>query len=140
MITLFSALTLTLAAGLTPPAAAPPAGPQSVAAPACRTASAPAVAAPGLEGAEFVFSFCQADCTEGPDVSCEGASCSAVNQNCSTGTQGHVQCDGNYTFCPSCPPTGGGCTFSQCRQGCSCPGGFSTCIDIQTCECDCIYP
>jgi hypothetical protein len=139
MITLFSALSLALMATAAPaaPPAGPAAGPQSTPAPACQTA--PAVAAPGLEGAEFVLSFCQSDCTEGPDVSCNGTSCSAVDQNCSVGQQGFVQCDGNYTYCPVCPPSGGGCTRVECRMGCGCPGGLSVCVDLQTCECECIY-
>lgn len=73
-------------------------------------------------------------CTQGPNVSCTGGSnCSAVDQNCPF-QQGYVNCDGNYTFCGTCP-----CTHFQCKQGCSCPGGISICVDINTCECDCVY-
>ena len=176
MITLFSALSLALMAAGAP--AAPPAA--QTAAPACPTATV----APGVEGAVFLFSDCQANCTEGADVFCSGTTCNAVNQNCPAGVQGYVECDGNRTYCPTCPScqaqavctegpnvscTGGSncsavdqncsvgqqgyvqcdgnytfcascpCTFQQCRQGCSCPGGFSTCVDINTCECECIY-
>lgn len=84
-------------------------------------------------------SACTADanCTEGPDVHCSGnATCEAVDQNCPY-TQGFVKCDGNYTFCTACPEPP--CTIPQCRQGCSCPGGISICVDLELCECDCIY-
>ncbi len=82
-------------------------------------------------------STCTATCTEGPNQQCSGTSCHAVNQNCSTGVQGYAECDGTYHYCAACP--GGGCTFFECRHACYCPGGFSYCVDISTCECDCIY-
>lgn len=139
MVTLFSSIVLLLAAGAAP---APTEAASAKAAPPGSTAlcqaGSPAVAASGLGSAVFLDSFCQADCTEGPDVSCSGNVCSAQNQVCSAGQQGHVTCDGQTQLCNSCPPSGGGCTLMQCRQGCNCPGCFKTCVDIETCTCDCI--
>lgn len=142
MIALFSAFAFFLAAGAAPPAApadaaAPPTAPAAVSpAPQCGTGSTLAVE-PGLGSAEFVLADCQASCGGGQPVSCSGASCSAVDRFCPY-QQGYVQCDGNYTYCqPECPSEG--CTYMQCRLGCSCPGGVSICIDIETCECDCVY-
>lgn len=136
MVTLFSSIVLLLAAGTGPAGAAPAAAPVA-SAPLCEAGSA-AAAAPGSGSALFLDSFCQADCTEGPDVSCSGNTCSAQNQVCSAGQQGHVTCDGQTTPCPTCPPTGGGCTLFQCRQGCNCPGCFRSCVDLATCTCECI--
>lgn len=134
MIALFSSLAVSLALAAAPPAT-PAAAAPAVSAPDCQSA----VATPDGQQPLFLDSFCQADCTEGPDVSCSGATCSAVNQNCSFGQRGYVVCDGNRIDCPVCPGGGGGCTFMQCRQGCNCPGGVTVCISVETCECECIY-
>ena len=92
----------------------------------------------GAEGAPEYDAFCEATCESGT-VSCSGNSCSAVNRNCNFGQQGYVVCDGNYTYCPTtCPPPT--CTMFQCRQGCSTPGCFAYCVDLETCECDVICP
>lgn len=136
MVALFSSIVLVLAAGVAPAAAPVADAGQLAAAPLCQTAPAAAVA-PGTGTPLFLDSFCQADCTQGSDVSCSGNVCSAQNQVCSAGQQGHVTCDGQTTFCPSCPPTGG-CTRFECRQGCGCPGCFSFCVDLETCTCECI--
>jgi hypothetical protein len=55
------------------------------------------------KGGSAFESHCTADCGDYPDVSCDGASCSAVNRNCSVGQQGYVVCDSSYTYCPECP-------------------------------------
>jgi hypothetical protein len=135
MIALFSSLAVSLALAAASPAAPPAATPAAPpdAAPDCQTA----VTMPDGQEPLFLDSFCQADCTQGADVSCSGTSCSAVNQNCPAGQQGYVVCDGNYTHCPTCPPPS--CGFIQCKLGCSCPGGVSICTNIQTCECECFY-
>lgn len=139
MIALLSSVALALALAAAPPAApveAAPAEAPQLSAPTCQP-GAPAVTLPDGQEPLFLDSFCQADCTEGSDVSCSGATCSAVNQNCSIGQQGYVECDGNRTYCPTCPCVG--CTLFQCRQGCSCPGGVSVCVDQCACECECIF-
>lgn len=137
MVALFSSIVLLLAAGTAPPAVAPAAeAAPVVSAGLCQQGPA-AAGAVGGGSAVFLDSFCQADCTEGPDVSCSGDVCSAQNQVCSSGQQGHVTCDGQTTFCPSCPSEPG-CTIFECRQGCSCPGCFRVCVDQSTCTCDCI--
>jgi hypothetical protein len=139
MITLLSAFVLTLGTSAAPTAAAPVdflLAPQDIASALCLQSAAPIeTARKELDPDVGAQAYCEADCTEGPNVSCSGDSCSAQNQNC-PGTQGHVQCDGQYQFCNECQ--GGGCTFQQCRQGCSCPGCFSSCVNLQTCECECI--
>lgn len=141
MITLLSAFVLTLGTGAGPTAAAPidlPWAPQDVASVLCL----PSAAAPvemgrggGTDPEIGAQAYCEATCTEGPNVSCSGGSCSAVNQDCSAGTRGWVVCDGQTQYCDTCPNQ---CTFHQCRQGCSCPGCFSSCVSLQTCECECI--
>jgi hypothetical protein len=84
-------------------------------------AAQPAVAAASTEGATIalastgsrpgggqITAFCQANCASGT-VSCSGSVCSAYNRNCPY-EQGHVVCDGAYTWCPtSCPE----CTNGQ---------------------------
>ena len=44
-----------------------------------------------------------ANCTQGPDVSCSGSSCTVVHQNCNFGIRGYVECDGARTYCAFCP-------------------------------------
>jgi hypothetical protein len=55
-----------------------------------------------LEGAESALVTCSTTCASGTTLSCTGNTCSAANQN-------HVQCDGNYQYCP--PP--GQCQWFQ---------------------------
>ena len=130
-------LTLGTALGPSAPAVAPPAPMMFMGAAVPVYTVAPV---PQARGGEIPppsgQSTCTATCTEGSNVSCSGTNCSAQNQNCSTGAGGYVQCDGNYTYCASCQTS---CTFFQCRQGCYCPGGFSSCLSLVTCECECIY-
>lgn len=82
--------------------------------------------------------ICIADCDPYTDVTCSGSSCSAVDRDCEAGERGHVECDGNYTYCPVCPPPP--CTLAECRAGCSCPEGRSYCKNLTTCLCACMFP
>ncbi len=140
MNALLNVLVLTLGTALAPsaPVAAP--GPMvalGAVAPVYRLAPAPA-ARGGEIPPPSQQATCTAICTEGSNVMCSGSSCTAVNQDCSSGQTGYVQCDGNYTYCATCPQS---CTFFQCRQGCSyCRdiGCFPNCISTITCECECI--
>jgi len=147
MMTLLSAFVLTLGASAGPAAAVPVdllGAPQDLAGVvACSPSAAPVEMARGGGGDPGVGAqaFCQADCTEGADVSCSGGSCSAVNQNCGAGVQGYVQCDGQYQYCPTCQGGGGGggCqSLFECRQFCpNCPGCIKVCTDMQSCSCQC---
>jgi hypothetical protein len=67
------------------------------------TVVAAQVSTASTEDVPALESLCTADCGEHADVSCEAASCSAVNRNCSAGEQGYVVCNGVYTYCPGCP-------------------------------------
>jgi hypothetical protein len=70
----------------------------------CTIAAAAELGPTGSSDEMPVFeSVCTADCGEFADVSCEGATCSAVNRDCSTNTRGYVECNGVYTYCPVCP-------------------------------------
>lgn len=141
MMTLLSAFVLTLGASAGPAAAAPVdflSAPQDIANVLCLPSAAPVEMARGGGSDPEIGAqaFCEATCTESPNVSCSGGSCSAVNQDCSVGTQGHVECDGQYQFCGTCPNQ---CTLTECRQNCpDCPGCFKHCLSLQTCECECI--
>lgn len=140
MITLLSAFVLTLGTSAGPTAAAPVdflLAPQDIASALCLQSASPIeTARKDLDPEVGAQAYCEATCTEGPNVSCSGGSCSAVNQDCLGGTQGYVQCDGQYQYCPTCPNQ---CTFFECRQNCpNCPGCFKSCVSLQTCECECI--
>lgn len=137
MITLLSAFVLTLGATAAP-ATAPEAPVVSLdPATALCLPSAPVDMARG--GGDIpdpsAQAFCIAYCQDGTSRSCSGNSCSASDQNCPY-TQGFVQCDGNYQYCPTCPPT---CGPAQCRQQCSCPGGISVCDSLVECSCHCEF-
>jgi hypothetical protein len=141
MMTLLSAFVLTLGASAAPAAAAPVdlLAPQDIANVLCLPAAAPVEMARGGGSDPEIGAqaYCVATCTQSPNVSCSGNSCSAVNQNCASCVQGYVQCDGVYQYCGECAGCGGSCTFFQCRQSCSCPGGISVCDNPETCECHC---
>lgn len=47
---------------------------------------------------------CSAICDDGGQISCTGDACNAENSNCDAGVQGHVECDGTYTYCGLCKP------------------------------------
>lgn len=48
-----------------------------------------------------------ANCEDGTMVDCTGENtCTAVDQDCSVGQEGYVECDGVRTSCPSCCPCG----------------------------------
>ncbi len=63
---------------------------------------------------------CTVVCSGGSVVSCTGSSCTGVNSACPS-QQGYVQCNGVYTYCPSCPPPG-------------CPGGVPSCTSSKQCS------
>lgn len=93
----------------------------------------------GFEPELGALAFCEATCTEGPNVSCSGDTCRAVNQNCDT-TQGFVECDGVYQFCRQCPCScsqGAQCSFDS---DCDCDQDFGFCDKevweiVGTCSC-----
>ena len=114
----------------------------------------PVARAPRLElgsidppAAQFAESFggggdinasCTANCGSSPSVSCSGSgSCSAVDQNCSSGQQGYVQCGSIRTYCPACDPcsqyNSGYCVYSwnPSTECCEAPPvGHHTCMPI----------
>lgn len=137
MITLLSAFVLTLGASVAP-ATAPEAPVVSLdPASALCLPAAPAEMARGGGGLPDPTeqAYCIAYCEDQTTRSCSGSSCSAVDQNCPY-VRGYVECDGNYQYCNTCPPS---CTFYQCRQQCNCPGGISICDSIIECTCHCEY-
>lgn len=138
MNVLLSALVIALGSGLAPAAVEPDPAPALVeaAAPIC---GGPALfeVAGAVEQGIGAMAACtaSADCLAGGTVNCQGNNnCSAQDQTCLS-CEGWVECDGNRTYCPACEQ----CTFNQCRQGCSCPGGVSNCVNFCTCECECIW-
>ncbi len=83
-------------------------------------------AAPGKEVGGFK-AFCEASCGIDGTVSCSGTTCSATNRSCPS-EQGHVTCDGNTTWCPTCPSCSGAfccacVNTGACFACCRCDGG-----------------
>ena len=90
-----------------------------------------------------VTATCTAECEIGPDrtLSCENGCGAIVDQNCSSGVQGYVQCAGSplrYSCqaCPSCPNEY--CSGGPCQTDADCCGtidGGGSCTAWGTCIC-----
>ena len=83
----------------------------------------------GAQGTGSQKDFCQANCGSGSPVSCSGAgSCSAFDQNCDFGEQGHVTCGTTTIWCANecqCNDTPQCCTCydtGDCFACCRCEG------------------
>jgi hypothetical protein len=98
--------------------------------PNCRIGQAGAVTTPaGIETLYFIEkpvlkSSCSASATCGPSspwsLFCGGFnSCYAVDQNCSTGQNGYVLCDGVRTDCSPCSSSGSCDQLNQQFPGCN---------------------
>ncbi len=84
---------------------------------------------------------CVAHCWNGSTVSCSGASCSAVDSNCSSGQQGSCTADGVTTSCTPCPAS---CTVTAtCSPSGSvtCTSTNNDCFKVNKCyvECDGVF-
>jgi hypothetical protein len=87
--------------------------------------------------------MCTANCYGGGTVSCSGTgTCTAVDDNCNVGEQGHVVCNGAYTWCPTACP---GCGPYWCNGESDCAANCSnlgcdydyTCYDYPSCSDHC---
>jgi len=75
--------------------------------------------------------MCTANCYGGGTVSCSGTgTCTAVDDNCPS-EQGHVVCDGVYTWCPTACP---GCGPDWCTGEDACSAQCDPCPYIYTCN------